>query len=233
MRRILTALLLLALSLTGCALPQAGRYANPTAMLLSETADAVTKGEFPDFAKLKEQNPDIIAWLYIPAANVNDPVLRREDDDAYYAKHAADGEQSSFGALYVEAQYNSEDFTDPVTVVYGSSDAQERLFSNLQWTFSPGGSLQNEITLYTPEITKTYKPIAASAFNANHIMSTHMNFKNRQNIPFFLDELKSYHTMTHQFDPSVTPTAEDDVLLLSTHLLENEAQRFLLMAIPA
>lgn len=223
-------MLFLAACLTGCAL---GREGNPAIQLFRQTADAVAQGQNPDFTKLREANPDIIGWLYIPDAQVNDPVLRHAEDDAFYRNHAADGELSSFGALYVEAKYNADAFTDPVTVIYGSSDARDRLFASLQKTFSVDGIGQKQISLFTPEGKRDLCAAAAGAYNANHIMSGHMNFKNRQNIPFFANELKNYHTMTKQFDETAPITAEDDLLVLSTHLLENGSQRFLVLAITA
>ena len=39
--------------------------------------------------------------------------------------------------------------------------------------------------------------------------------------------------MTKQLDPAAAITRDTDLLVLSTHLLENENQRFLVLAIPA
>ena len=222
-------LLLLALCLTACA----GSGGDPVQSLFRQTADAVANGTAPDFAKLREANPDIIAWLWIPDAGVNDPILRHTDDDTFYRVHAWDGAQSSFGALYVEAKYNGEDFSDPVTVVYGSSDASNKLFASLQKTFSVDGIAQRQITLFTPDGKREYKAGQAGAFDIRQLMSTYVRFQNRQNIPYFAEELQNYHTMTKQHDPAVAITKDTDLLVLSTHLLENENQRFLVVAIPA
>ena len=222
-------ILVLALGLSACA----GSGGDPVQSLFRQTAEAVTSGTAPDFAKLLEANPDIIAWLWIPDAGVNDPILRHPEDDAFYRGHAADRAQSSFGALFVEAEYNGQDFSDPVTIIYGSSDAREKLFASLQKTFSVDGIGQRQMTLFTPEGKREYRPAAAGAFNANHIMASHLNFRNRQNIPYFADELRNYHTMSKQFDPDASITRDTDLLVLSTHLLENENQRFLVLAIAA
>ncbi|MBO5543355.1 MAG: class B sortase [Oscillospiraceae bacterium] len=225
----IAALLFLALCLTACV----GSREDPVQSFFRQTAEAVTNGTAPDFAKLREVNPDVIAWLWIPDAGVNDPILRHADDDTFYRGHAWDGAQSSFGALYVEAKYNAEDFNDPVTVVYGSSDASNKLFASLQKTFSVDGIAQRQITLFTPEGKREYKAGQAGAFDIRHIMSTYVRFQNRQNIPYFAEELQNYHTMTKQLDPAAAITRDTDLLVLSTHLLENENQRFLVLAIPA
>ena len=221
--------LLLALGLTACA----GSGGDSIQSLFRQTSEAVADDTAPDFTKLKEANPDIIAWLYIPDADVNDPILRHADDDTFYRGHAWDGAQSSFGALYVEAKYNAEDFTDPVTVVYGSSDAANKLFASLQKTFSVDGISQRQITLFTPEGKREYKAGQAGAFDIRHLMSSYVHFRNRQNIPYFVEELQNYHTMTKQHDPAVAITKDTDLLVLSTHLLENENQRFIVVAISA
>ena len=222
-------ILVLALGLSACV----GSGGDPVQSLFRQTADAVANGTAPDFAKLREANPDIIAWLWIPDAGVNDPILRHPEDDAFYRGHAWDGAQSSFGALYVEAKYNGEDFSDPVTVVYGSSDASKKLFASLQKTFSVDGIAQRQITLFTPEGKREYKAGQAGAFDIRHLMSSYVHFRNRQNIPYFMEELQNYHTMTKQHDPAASITKDTDLLVLSTHLLENENQRFIVVAIPA
>lgn len=41
------------------------------------------------------QSRDVIAWLEIPGASITEPIMRRPEDDAYYATHDADGRQNA------------------------------------------------------------------------------------------------------------------------------------------
>ena len=55
-------------------------------------------------------------------------------------------------------------------------------------------------------------------------------YANREDILNFVNEVKRYHTMTKQFDSSVELTSEDRLLVLSTCLVNNDDQRFLVIA---
>ena len=63
-----------------------------------------------------------------------------------------------------------------------------------------------------------------------HIPNHFKRFHNKADILTFLEELKRYHTMTKQFDESVSVTEDDKILILSTCLAQNDDQRFLVLA---
>ena len=44
-----------------------------------------------DFEALRGQNPDIFAWLYVPGAGIDAPVLQSGITDDFYMTHTADG----------------------------------------------------------------------------------------------------------------------------------------------
>ena len=65
-----------------------------------------------NFAKLKEENQDICAWITIPGTNVNHPVLQRSDDDTCYLERNCPGKASPYGAIFAQ-NMNALDFSDP------------------------------------------------------------------------------------------------------------------------
>ena len=151
-RRLIISLCLLVLASLLCAC--AGKSeSGPSA--LDAAREAALGGHAPDFAALRERNPDIVAWLSAPDASISEPVLRRQGDDSYYASHAPDGTQNAGGSVFSQSAYNAMDFTDPVTVLYGSEATPGRQFSSLQRTFSEDGSLSRagDILVYTPDGT--------------------------------------------------------------------------------
>lgn len=85
-----------------------------------------------DFERLKAENPDIFAWLYIPDTEIDAPVLQSAEADDYYESHNAYGEADEVGALYTELA-NLKDLCDFNTVIHGktSEDGTEGLFSDL------------------------------------------------------------------------------------------------------
>ena len=46
-----------------------------------------------DFASLVQENSDIYAWLYIPGADINTPLLQSQADDLFYLEHDKDSEE--------------------------------------------------------------------------------------------------------------------------------------------
>lgn len=71
-----------------------------------------------DFAALKEENPEIFAWLYVPGTEIDAPVLQSMQGDDYYGNHNAYGEEDADGAVYIELA-NVADMCDFNTVLHG------------------------------------------------------------------------------------------------------------------
>ena len=71
-----------------------------------------------DFDSLTAQYPDIYAWIRIPGTKVDYPIVQREGDNGYYLNHTIDGKKKTEGSIYTE-DYNSKDFGDANTVIYG------------------------------------------------------------------------------------------------------------------
>ena len=82
------------------------------------------------------EGTDVIAWLEIPGYPLCQPVMQHPTDDAFYARHAPDGSENAYGAVYVQAKYNASDFSDPVTLLYGSSATEDAPFGRLQEQYS-------------------------------------------------------------------------------------------------
>ncbi len=228
-QRLFVSLCLLVLASLLCAC--AGKTVNgPSA--LDAARDAALGGHAPDFAALRKLNPDIVAWLSAPNAGISEPVLQRAGDDTYYASHAPDGTQNAGGSVYSQSAYNAVDFTDPVTVLYGSEATPGRQFSSLQRTFSEDGSLSRagDILVYTPDGTLKYRAFAAGLFNSSHLLHDYHGFRNLEEREAFLSAFRKYHAMSRQFDETVTLSDSDQLLILSTHVPQNEDLRFLVVA---
>ena len=186
-----------------------------------------------DFTALKQMNEDIYAWLYVPGTNINHPVLQSQrGDNDYYLNHTVDRLEDENGCLFTEYLYSDKEFKIPVTVIYGHRRRSGDMFGQLQQLYSVTGSLEQypDIYIYTPDKELHYQVFGESEFSNMHIPNHYRRFHDRSLLPVFVDELMSYHTMTKQFDPSVTITEEDRLLILSTCLQQNENQRFLVLA---
>ncbi len=70
-----------------------------------------------DFDALKQENGDVVGWLYCEDTPLNYPLLQT-DDNSYYLKHTFAGYYSDIGAIFVDYR-NRPGFIDKNTIIYG------------------------------------------------------------------------------------------------------------------
>ena len=185
-----------------------------------------------DFQTMWETNPDICAWIEIAGTKVDYPVLQSSDDDNKYLNTAADGSYYIGGSIFTQATYNSRDFDDPVTLIYGHTILSGTLFGQLQTTYSDsaGFAEHREIKLYLPEEVRTYTVFAAVPYSNIHIPATY-DFTREYWFHNFFDSISDIRELGAQFDREITPEYDDRVIILSTCMNEDSTKRFLVMAI--
>lgn len=184
-----------------------------------------------DFSSLWEMNSEIYAWLYIPGTEVNYPILQREGDDKFYLTHNSQGRYSDGGAIFTEATYNSRDFSDPVTLVYGHYMRSGTMFGSLQATYTAENGLaeHREIIVYLPEEELHYQVFAAVPFNMRHVLY-YNDFRNRKVYEAFLEQVRSVRSINASIDEEAEVNAGDQLLILSTCLRGDSKQRYLVLA---
>lgn len=175
-------------------------------------------------------SPDVIAWIEIPGAGIKEPVMRHPTDDAYYGKHRADGTETAYGAVYVQARYNAADFTDPVTLIYGSSAVEAAPFRMLQEKFSGSFGECRRVLLHLPEETLEYYVFAAIPHSSIHILH-YYDFSSARRYRTFFDGVYSTRALGMHLDEDSRPEpGKDHVVILSTALRGDPLQRYLVMA---
>lgn len=182
-----------------------------------------------DFAALKEKNPEIYGWIYIPETIVDYPILQRPEDDGYYLNHTMEGEEGLPGSIYTES-LNKQDFSDKNTVIYGHNMKDETMFGSLKYYMDPTYMKQHEqIEIYTPEHSYTYRIFAAVTYDNRHILKS-FDFHEDDQYQQFLDSLSQVRNMSSYINSEIPVTTEDRILTLSTCNSNNE-QRFLVEAV--
>ena len=75
-----------------------------------------------ELADAKSKNPDAVAWLYIPGAEADDPVMQAEDN-GFYLNRDELREYSTWGCYYADCRnhLSGRDALDTNTVIYGHS----------------------------------------------------------------------------------------------------------------
>ncbi len=183
-----------------------------------------------DFEALRALNPDIYAWLTIPNTDISYPLLQSAEDDAYYLDHNSDKQYSANGALFSEHQYNGLELTDPVTLIYGHHMKSGAMFGNLQMLFSdPAFFEENEtFTVYTPDAELTYGVFAAVPYPGDHTLYSN-DFSKDAVFEVFFDGIFSTRDLGARFREEYAPVPGDRVMILSTCLIGNNTNRFLVM----
>ena len=135
----------------------------------SETTAETEPPRFPtvDFEGLREKNPDVVAWIQIPALEgVDYPVVMGEDN-LYYVNHNWRKEESEEGAIFLDFR-NSPDFSQPHNILYGHCMKDGTMFQPLgQWekeSFLRGND--RTVLLYLPEEVRVYEIIGSERVNA-------------------------------------------------------------------
>lgn len=77
-----------------------------------------------ELAEAKKQNGDTVAWLVIPGADIDDPVVRGEDN-AQYISLDAQGNYDAWGCYYADCRnaFDTRDNMSVNTVIYGHSES--------------------------------------------------------------------------------------------------------------
>lgn len=201
--------------------------ADPDNTLAAATAEAE---EIPiDFESLTAQYPDIYAWIRIPGTVIDYPIVQREGDNTYYLNHTIDGKKKTEGAIFTE-DYNSKDFEDPNTLIYGHNMKNDSMFGELH-NYKDRKFLEEnpEIIIYLPDRILRYQIFAAYVYDNRHIL-LNFDFEDTDVYSGYLDSIFKRKGMSSNIDSSVTVTTEDKIITLST-CNGNDTQRYLVQAV--
>lgn len=80
------------------------------------------------FQKLRQQNRDVVGWLFIEDV-LDEPVLQR--DNAYYLTHDASGQKNVTGALFLDESCNLR-IPTPHLVIHGHNMKEGAMFGSLK-----------------------------------------------------------------------------------------------------
>ncbi len=96
-----------------------------------DNLDEATSGPIDvDLESLREENDDVIGWIYIPDTNVNFPLLQGEDNEQYLYQ-SYEKEYLTAGSIFLDYRC-SDDFSDGNTVIYGHNMHNGSMFGKLK-----------------------------------------------------------------------------------------------------
>lgn len=183
-----------------------------------------------DWEKLWDTNEHIYGWIYIPNTNVDYPVLQHPTDDSYYLDYNLDGSKGYPGCIYSEHRYNSTNWDDFNTLLYGHNMKNGTMFKTLHYFEDSKFFEENRyIYIYTPEHTYVYDIFGAYTYSNKHILATY-HFQTDTNRQTYLDEVFAIRDMSAHFREGVEVTPEDYLLTLTT-CTGNSSTRYLVQGV--
>ena len=83
-----------------------------------------------DFEDLWKINPDVKGWIYLEALDITYPVVQGETNDDYIYT-SVKGTANSGGSIFMDYR-NSDNFSDPHTLIYGHNMKDGSMFGKLK-----------------------------------------------------------------------------------------------------
>lgn len=120
-----------------------------------------------DFAGLQAKNADVVGWLQVPALSVIDYPVVIGEDNAFYAQHDWEKNESENGAVFLDFRL-ARDFSNVHTILYAHAMKDGTMFHDLGKFEGKSFREQNDntILLYTPEETRVYTIFAIERVDA-------------------------------------------------------------------
>lgn len=187
--------------------------------------------DMPDtYRKFAAENPDVYAWLEIPGTDISYPILQRKGDGSFYLTHNALGQESPAGGIFTE-DYNSKDFSDPVTVLYGNRMEDGSMFGALlEYEDEEFFDAHKQVFIYTPDSTFQYSIFAAYCGDDSHLLLSR-DLSKAANREAYIREVFQNRGLKVHLDSSISVTEEDHILALSTGYPGESGKRFLIQAV--
>lgn len=184
-----------------------------------------------DWDALYETNEDIYAWIYIPNTNVDYPILQHPTLNDYYLDYNLDHTKGYPGCIYSQVQYNSKDFTDFNTVLYGHNMRNGTMFRTLHNFEDETFFEENRyVYIYTPEKVLVYDIFAAYEFDDRHLL-VYFDNESLSDREDYLEEVFSIRDMSAHFRNNVNVTTDSNILTLVTCIGSKPNNRYLVQGV--
>ena len=177
-----------------------------------------------DFEKLKEINPETVAWIrFTEPSKISYPVVQTTDNDKYL-KRTFEGKRNASGAIFMDAS-NANDFSDRNTFVYGHNMKNGSMFAQLRKYKDATFCQQNPyFYIYTPDGLEIKYEIFAVAIVEDTAMNYKKDFGSDQEYVEYLKQIKS----TARYCTGAELDAGAQMVSLSTCTNVTETQRLLI-----
>lgn len=183
-----------------------------------------------DFKKLQKTNSDIYSWIKIDGTNIDYPILNPNGkSNDYYLRKNIKGEYDSQGVIFTE-NYNSTDWSDRVTPVYGHNIwTKGTMFYELRnFREEKFFKKHREIVIYAPQRKLTYEIYSAFEYDDRHIMNS-FDFEDDKSFNLFVGETLNPVSLSKNIIQNESIGTNDKLIVLSTCIKDKENSRYLVV----
>lgn len=185
-----------------------------------------------DFAALQqEKNAHIYAWITVPGTVIDYPVVQHPDLPDYYLDHNLDGSKGYPGGIYTQ-MYNSKDWTDQNTVIYGHNMKNGTAFAGLHKFEDNKFFEENKyVYIYTEDgKIRVYEIFAAYEYTNINLVTTYL-LLGQDSYAEYLASIYSLDGMNNNFNTDITVSVEDKIITLETCITNRPDSRYLVQAV--
>lgn len=185
-----------------------------------------------DFKAMQEEEcADIYAWITVPGTAVDYPVVQHPEEADYYLNHNLDGSKGYPGGIYTQF-YNSKDWDDTNTVIYGHNMGNGTMFASLHNYEDPQFFEENPyVYLYLEDgRVRVYQIFAAYEYSNANLVTT-FQLLGEEAYEKYLKEIYELDGMVNNFSEDIEVTAEDTIITLETCINQKPNLRYLVQAV--
>ena len=182
-----------------------------------------------DFKTLTAKYPDIYAWIRVPGTNIDYPIVQHPTDNSYYLNHTIEGKKRVAGAIFTE-NYNTKDFNDPNTLIYGHNMKNGSMFRTLHKFEDKKFFEENtEVFIYQEGRVLRYRIFAAYLTGDEHILFQY-DMHDPNIFRIYLNNVLTNKNMRSNIDTRVEVSENDKIITLCTCGARDD-QRYLVQAV--
>lgn len=170
-----------------------------------------------DFSKLREENKDIVAWIYSEGTPINYPIVHT-NNNSYYLSRMVNKDYNKAGTIFMDYR-NNADFLDDNTIIYGHNMKSNMMFGTIT-NYTNQDYYENHKEMYLLTQNKNFKIELVSGY----IVPENSNIYNLDNSFKFVNENTT-------FKSNVNVSNNDRFITLSTCSYEYENARYVLIGI--
>lgn len=181
-----------------------------------------------DFDILRGVSENVYAWVEIPDTKLAYPVVQHPKNNSYYVRRSVNGKYDVSGCVFSE-NYNSRDFTDKNTVLYGHYMFDDSKFGTLlNYTDKEYFEHHQSVYVYTPDQVLEYKIFAAVPFSTRHVLRSYRGDDAHER---FVADVLAVKDPRAVIDRSVEIDLDTDKILTLSTCMKTSSKRFLVLAV--